>query len=34
MTTRIAHMARRFDKDVLSAFVPWHVHTWRRSGRA
>lgn len=24
---------RQFDREVLGAFVPWHVRTWERTGR-
>ncbi len=24
---------RRFDREVMSQFVPWHVNTWGRPGR-
>lgn len=29
----IMTLIRRFDAEVLSAFVPWHVRTWERPAR-
>ncbi len=33
MTRSIIEKFRRFDREVLEAFVPWHVRTWQRQGR-
>ncbi len=31
--TTIMTLIRRFDAEVLEAFVPWHQRTWARPGR-
>lgn len=31
--TTIMTLFRRFDSEILEAFVPWHQRTWERPGR-
>lgn len=33
MTRSLIEKFRRFDREVLAPFVPWHVNTWQRQGR-